>query len=504
MPDLEPAEPALPLWVKLSDDVCRAAAQQPEAVLAGLKALNVLGVWGVALDVHWSQVEQLPQQYSWSTYRPALALAREAGLKLQVNFCFHTNQRHELPDWVLQIGEEVPDIFFTDKAGERCKECLTLGIDDVPVLDGRSAVQCYADVMSSFVAEHPYLVGTTVTDVRVGLGPAGELRYPSHPAYDGRWAFPGVGEFQCYDAFMAASLAACARQAGQPHWGTGGPHDACGYTHWPHQTGFFHHQGSWSGEYGRWFAQYYGGMLARHADAVLAAAAGALAGRGVRLHAALPLCHWWYHSASRAAELTSGYCGGADRDAYLPAMQALARHGASAHLLGGELANSAQPPGALASPEALLNQQRGVAAALGVPVTLCNSHAGGFDGRRLAELERKAFDWGCYQGVDVPPASRLMLSEMGDAMFEPASWTEFRGWATRMQQRAAALGGVAAGRRQRRRQQQLPGQAGRRPLSAEALAPQEYPASRQQQEGQAPGQGPDRGPGPWQAAVLVS
>lgn len=103
---------------------------------------------------------------------------------------------------------------------------------------------------------------------------------------------------------MLASLAACAQQAGQPHWGTSGPHDAGAYTHWPHQTGFHHHQGSWATEYGRFFLQWYSGLLARHADRVLGAAAGALAGHGVRLQAALPLCHWWYDSASRAVSVS--------------------------------------------------------------------------------------------------------------------------------------------------------------------------------------------------------
>ena len=34
-----------------------------------------------------------------------------------------------------------------------------------------------------------------VTEVEVGLGPAGELRYPSYPQTHG-WRFPGIGEFQ--------------------------------------------------------------------------------------------------------------------------------------------------------------------------------------------------------------------------------------------------------------------------------------------------------------------
>jgi beta-amylase len=171
----------------------------------------------------------------------------------------------------------------------------------VPAVAGRTALQCYSDLLASFAAEHAPLLGTVVTDALVGLGPGGELRYPSHPGAGGRWAFPGVGEFQCYDRFMLASLAAAAAQAGQPHWGGGGPHDAGGYTAWPHQTGFFHHDwGSWRSEYGRFFTRWYAGLLARHADRALGAAARALGGRGVRLHAALPVVHWWRYSASRA------------------------------------------------------------------------------------------------------------------------------------------------------------------------------------------------------------
>ena len=27
-------------------------------------------------------------------------------------------------------------------------------------------------------------------------------RYPAHSQVDGRWRFPGIGEFQCYDKYM--------------------------------------------------------------------------------------------------------------------------------------------------------------------------------------------------------------------------------------------------------------------------------------------------------------
>lgn len=40
-----------------------------------------------------------------------------------------------------------------------------------------------------------YLQAEHFTDIEVGLGPAGELRYPSYPEKQG-WVFPGIGEFQ--------------------------------------------------------------------------------------------------------------------------------------------------------------------------------------------------------------------------------------------------------------------------------------------------------------------
>lgn len=52
----------------------------------------------------------------------------------------------------------------------------------------------------------------------MGLGPAGELRYPSYPEGDGRWRFPGVGEFQCYDKYMLDDLRRAAETAGHSEW----------------------------------------------------------------------------------------------------------------------------------------------------------------------------------------------------------------------------------------------------------------------------------------------
>lgn len=34
-----------------------------------------------------------------------------------------------------------------------------------------------------------------ISDIEIGLGPCGELRYPSCPTKNG-WRYPGIGEFQ--------------------------------------------------------------------------------------------------------------------------------------------------------------------------------------------------------------------------------------------------------------------------------------------------------------------
>jgi len=57
-------------------------------------------------------------------------------------------------------------------------------------------MQIYSDYMQSFRENmSDFLESGLIIDIEVGLGPAGELRYPSYPQSQG-WQFPGIGEFQ--------------------------------------------------------------------------------------------------------------------------------------------------------------------------------------------------------------------------------------------------------------------------------------------------------------------
>ncbi|PWA73009.1 beta-amylase 2 [Artemisia annua] len=181
-----------------------------------LRMLKSIDVDGVMVDTWWGIVEaNNPQQYNWKGYRKLFEIVRELDLKLQrtlvvINVTCHqvVMSFHEcggnvgddvhipLPKWIIELGKENPDIYFTDRDGRRNPESLTWGIDKERVLRGRTAVEVYFEYMRSFRVEFDeFFEDGSITEIEIGLGACGELRYPSYPAKHG-WKYPGIGEFQ--------------------------------------------------------------------------------------------------------------------------------------------------------------------------------------------------------------------------------------------------------------------------------------------------------------------
>lgn len=114
-----------------------------------LRKLHAAGVDGVMVDVWWGIVESKgPQQYDWSAYRSLFQLVQNCKLKLQVIMSFHQCGGNvgdsvfiPLPKWVLDIGNSNFDIFYTNSKGVRNKECLSLGVDNQPLFQGRTPIQ---------------------------------------------------------------------------------------------------------------------------------------------------------------------------------------------------------------------------------------------------------------------------------------------------------------------------------------------------------------------------
>ncbi|XP_066394954.1 beta-amylase-like [Miscanthus floridulus] len=356
----------VPVYVMLPLEVVTTENELEDAgkLRAQLRRLREAGVDGVMVDVWWGIVEGAgPALYEWRAYRELFRIVQAQGLKLQAIMSFHACGGNvgdavniPIPRWVREVGEGDPDVFYTSSSGARNQEYLTIGVDDEPLFYGRTAIQLYADFMKSFRENMAdFLDSGLIVDIEVGLGPAGELRYPSYPETQG-WVFPGIGQFQCYDKYLEADFKAAATAAGHPDWEL--PDDAGEINDTPEDTGFFTaERGTYLTEQGRFFLTWYSSKLIQHGDRVLDEANKAFLGCKVKLAAKVSGIHWWYRHPSHAAELTAGYYNLGNRDGYAPIARMLARHGgAILNFTCAEMRNSEQVEEALSAPEQLVQQ----------------------------------------------------------------------------------------------------------------------------------------------------
>ncbi|KAG6407534.1 hypothetical protein SASPL_130526 [Salvia splendens] len=356
----------VPVFVMLPLDTVSVGGNlnKPRAMLASLMALKTSGVEGVMVDVWWGLVEKDgPQKYNWEGYAELMNMVKKVGLKLQVVMSFHQCGGNvgdscsiPLPPWVLEEISKNPDLVYTDKSGRRNPEYISLGCDSVAVLRGRTPIQVYSDFMRSFRKRFKDYIGEVIVEVQVGMGPCGELRYPSYPESNGTWRFPGIGEFQCYDKYMRASLAAAAEAIGKDEWGQRGPHDAGQYNQFPEDAGFFQRDGTWNSEYGQFFMEWYSSKLLDHGEKILGAANIIFQGSGAKLSGKVAGIHWHYKTRSHAAELTAGYYNTRHRDGYLPIARMMAKHGVVFNFTCMEMRDGEQPNEANCSPEGLVRQ----------------------------------------------------------------------------------------------------------------------------------------------------
>ncbi|CAH8259572.1 unnamed protein product [Arabidopsis lyrata] len=303
-----------------------------KAIAAGLKALKLLGVEGVDLPIFWGVAEtESPGNNQWSGYLAIAEMVKKTGFKLHVSLCFHGSKQPglSLPDWVT----------------------------------------------------HSY----------GGLGPDGELRYPSHQT---RKLSDGAGEFQCYDKYMLVALKYML-------WGLSGPHDAPSYDQRPNSAPFFSDGGSWESEYGDFFLAWYSSLLVSHADRVLSLASSVFSGTGLPLCGKLPLLHQWHKLRSRPSESTAGfYCNG-DNDRYEAVAETFAKNSCRMILPGMDLSDEYQSPKSLSSPESLLAHIKTCCKKHGVVVSGQNSsepNLGGFEKiKENLKDENAAIDLFTYQ-----------------------------------------------------------------------------------------------------------
>ncbi|CAK8579379.1 unnamed protein product [Lathyrus sativus] len=312
---------------------------RPKAMMLSLKALAAAGVEGVVVEIWWGVVERNePRVYDWRGYRELVMMACMCGLKVRAVLAFHQYGTDgddlngiPLPLWVLDEMQKDPDLAFSDRFGRRNTEYISLGCDILPVLRGRSPIQVYADFMRDFRDTFRPFLGATITGVQIGMGPGGELRYPSLSLQKLNLAWSReLGEFQCYDKYMLASLNASARNIGKREWGNGGPSGAGSLIQNPERTEFFRNEGgSWNMPYGKFFLEWYSDMLLLHGERICREAETIFRGTEVHISAKLAAIHWHYVTQSHPSEVTAGYYNTFNRDGYLPILRMFSKYGFS-------------------------------------------------------------------------------------------------------------------------------------------------------------------------------
>lgn len=265
-------------------------------------------------------------------------MAEEIGLTVQFVASFHQCGGNvgddcyiTLPQWVLDTGHKHNNsIFYTDQYGDPNPEYISLGANNARIFNGRTPIEIYRDFFLALARTFSQWMPSTVNEIQVGLGPAGELRYPGYQLRNNKWTYCGVGEFQCYDSFMLKKLKEAAIQAGHPEWGYRGPSNAGHYNSHPHETQFFTNGfDHYDSPYGRFFLNWYFQELKEHGRKVLREAKNVFRPYGVEIAAKISGIHWWYGHNSHAAELTTGYYNTGGRNAYFEIANVLAETNAS-------------------------------------------------------------------------------------------------------------------------------------------------------------------------------
>eukprot|EP01125_Pyxidicula_operculata_P021785 TRINITY_DN8637_c0_g1_i1.p1 TRINITY_DN8637_c0_g1~~TRINITY_DN8637_c0_g1_i1.p1 ORF type:complete len:445 (-),score=89.28 TRINITY_DN8637_c0_g1_i1:135-1469(-) len=388
--------------------------------------LSQAGVDGVMGDVWWGIVERSgPKQYDWSAYQQLVAKIRQYNLKFQATISFHQcggNVGDEcditLPSWVLSVGNSNPDIFYTDQHGNRDKEYLSLGVDTQPIFSGRTPVQIYTDYVQSFVQNFGSYIGNTIVELQIGLGPAGELRYPSYQL--SHWSFPGVGEFQCYDRYLLASLKQAASGAGHPEWGNGGPDNAGNYNCNPCQdqncAPFFNNGfDNYASQYGQFFLTWYSQNLIAHGDRILGSISNVVRGYNVTLAAKVSGIHWQYKTASHGAELTAGYKNDKG-DAYNQIAAMFSKYGVTFDFTCFEMRDSEQPGYACSGPEELVQQTLVSARSKGV-------HFAGENA--LPRYDQTAYNTIVYESTRVFVINAFTYLRLDGNLLSGGNWNNF-------------------------------------------------------------------------------
>eukprot|EP00931_Biecheleriopsis_adriatica_P100231 TRINITY_DN7537_c0_g1_i4.p1 TRINITY_DN7537_c0_g1~~TRINITY_DN7537_c0_g1_i4.p1 ORF type:complete len:448 (-),score=58.71 TRINITY_DN7537_c0_g1_i4:92-1435(-) len=434
------------------------SVQRPAIIRAWLDGLRNAGAAGVMVDVWWGICEPRPLEYCFDGYVELCGLIDAAGLRLQAVMSFHScggnvgdSVNIPLPEWALQRARSA-GLLYQDTNGRVSEDCLSLAADHAPIFPGsddnalRTGIMCFRDFMASFATAAADFLGSTIVEIQVGMGPCGELRYPSYMASCG-WNYPGVGMLMAHDRGMRDMLAEAVRESCCPADFAGVPRGEPSHANArPDESSLFRAVDK-AGEaeefrhgHGAFFLDWYRKALIAHGETVLREACKvfALCSEGsasVAFSVKLAGIHWHFMHPSRAAESCAGYVPAAagGEGAYTAIARMLARVAEDTNsrvLLNFtclEMSNG--PSDASSAPEDLIAEVR--QACIRYRIGLCGENALQFglpeSPHLLKQMQKQTRSWS--SGCDRMQSVTLLRLDEGFA--RPCSWNALRAFAAR-------------------------------------------------------------------------
>lgn len=280
----------------------------------GLTRLKKIGVEAISTDVWWGAVESSERSYSWKYYDKWAELLKKLKLRWVPIMSFHQlggnvgdTGSQPIPSWIWSKG------YFKNLKTK--SEQGNESIESVSVWGTPYILTHYRRFLSAFQARYSKYA-SIIDEINIGLGPAGELRYPSYNQHDQGSGYPARGALQCYSALAIQSF----RNYVQKKYGTIQKVNNAWrfklkrfsqvYPPNPRQMNSFFRKKEQFTSYGKDFFDWYNQSLINHGESILKTALNVFNKlgapfRGIAIGAKIPGIHWRI-AIDRLAELSAG------------------------------------------------------------------------------------------------------------------------------------------------------------------------------------------------------